>query len=269
MKQAKVYNSNLSTLRYKIFKYIDFFETYMRNFIEKELKAFYGNEWLQKGVPGDIRERWNEHKEFWVEHGFPPESDINYADLRDYVEILSLNWDNIFKTHFIGKKYSDIRTYFWGLKIRRDLAYHASLHINDHDVRLVESFIKELLTSEEAKKEFDKVINGELLTNTEIKIMGPLIFQLNGVSSAEELAKLTDLPLHIVKMILRESFVRMGLMSVATGAEISSGIIAGAPILEEEGRFKPYEEIYFLTLPIKEVLRKFPELKTKARNYDR
>jgi hypothetical protein len=263
MKQAKVSNSNLLTLRCKIFRYVDFFETYMRNFIEKELRAFYGNEWLQKGVPEGVRKYWVAHKEYWVAQGVPPEPDINYADLRDYGEIICdpANWNNIFRIHFIGKNRSNIKTYLRGLKIRRDLAYHASCNINNHDVELVESFIKELLTSEEAKKEFDKVINGELLTNTEIKIMGPLIFQLNGVSSAEELAKLTDLPIHIVKMILRESFIRMGLMSVATGAEISSGIIAGAPILEEESRFKPYEEIYFLTLPIKEVLKRFPELK--------
>lgn len=250
----------LASLRAEIFRYIDFFETYMRKFIERELKGYYGEEWIQRGVPENIRGYWRAHREFWINKGVRPEPEINYSDLKDYLEIICHNWENIFKRHFKGKRLQNIKTYFWDLKIRRDLAYHASYSISEDDAQLVKSLVTKLCVDEEARKELDEIIKGDKLTNTEIKIMGPLIFQLNGVSSAEEIAKLTDLPIHVVKMILRESFLRLGLVNTATATEIQPGMIIGAPILDEERRFKTGEEIYFLAYSAEEILRKHPEI---------
>jgi hypothetical protein len=244
--------------RWTIFRHIDFIHHFYKGFLKRELEKCYGKRWAKEGLPDDVYGRF-------LSCGLNWEKTKIY--LGDIAAILahSNNWEKCFSIWFKGKTFKEIKEKFIRLTELVNKGCYHSDYLTEDNVEEVKKLVRELFVNN-AEEEFEKILKGEKLTYTEIKI-GRLIIQLNGISSAEELAKLTDLPIHIVKMILRESFVRMGLMSVATGAEISSGIIAGAPILEEENRFKPYEEIYFLTLPIKEVLKRYPELKIKDRNY--
>jgi hypothetical protein len=253
---------DLHRKRVKIFKCIDVLDTYLRGLIQVKLKEKFGDEWL-KMIPKPIRAYWEALDTYFTSGQLLTEP--YYPDFKDYELIISENWET-FAPFFKGLDRDKVIKALRKLRRKRRLSHHASPHISEIDVEET-IFLTRMLLDDNGKKELEKVLKGQKLTNTEIKVIGPLVFQLNGVSSAEELAKITGLPIHIVTMVLRESFIRMGLISMATGAEIRSGMIAGAPILEAENRFKTQEEIYFLTLPIEEVLRRYPELKIKDRNY--
>lgn len=245
--------------RVKIFKCIDFLETYLRDLILSKLKENYGEKWTEK-VPQEVIARWKALGQFEnPQQPYYPELRNYYPDLRDYMLIIEKNW-SIFSDVFRDLNKTDVIETLKRLKRKRNLSYHASPKISERDVEETEFLVKRLLISDYEKKKLEEVLRGEKLTKTEVRIMGPLIFQLNGVSSAEELAKLTDLPVYIVKMILREAFLRAGLVGMTTGAEIRYGAIAGAPTLGRTLVYKHDEEIFFVTMPKEEVLRKYPEI---------
>jgi len=77
------------------------FELELRQFIEKELRKKFGNLWLEKGVPEDMRKRWSKKKQQEEKEGLEPEKEIiNYADFGDYKKIITSNWKEIFEPCF-------------------------------------------------------------------------------------------------------------------------------------------------------------------------
>jgi hypothetical protein len=219
--------------------------------ILRKLKETFGSEWFRT-IPAEIAEYW---KALECKKG------SFYPTFRDYKIILGMNWE-IFGPIFKGLDRKEMFKTLQELKRKRDLAYHASPRVSEKDVEETITSVKKLMIDSDTKEEFEKVLRGERLTSTEVRIIGPIIFELNGVSSAEELAKLTDLPIHTVKMILRHSLVKMGLLGVSTSAEMSSAAALGAPVLRRE-RLKTEKELYFITAPVDELLRKYPELGQK------
>lgn len=243
--------------RVKIFKCIDFLETYLRHLVLSKLKENYGEKWIEK-VPKQIQAYW----EALGQSENQPQQPY-YPDLGDYEIIIDKNWD-VFSNVFRELNKTEVIHTLRRLRRKRNIAYHASPQVSEEDAKETEFLVKRLLISDDGRKKLEKILRGEKLTKTEVRIMAPLIFQLNGISSAEELAKLTDLPVHIVKIILRESLLRMGLVSMATGADIKSGLIAGAPVLDRTFVYKNDEEIFFVAMPKENVLRKYPEILSPA-----
>ena len=80
--------------RIKLYCAIGDFELELRQFVEKELRKKFGDLWLERGVPGEIRKRWSKKKQEEEKEGLEPEKDlVNYADFGHYKEIITSNWE--------------------------------------------------------------------------------------------------------------------------------------------------------------------------------
>jgi hypothetical protein len=168
-------------IRTKIFEYIDFFENYSRTLITKELKSYYtknwyvenykkihnGEEprkipkviWWEQGVPKDVSEYCEKKRKEELGEGKSEEPLIlNYADFSHYPKIILRrdNWRNIFSSCFKGKEDSDIRSGFNKLKKFRDPSHHHRTVSNE--VEWVRLWIRNLCVDEEAKREFDNLV---------------------------------------------------------------------------------------------------------------
>jgi len=87
--------------RIRLYDEIGAFESELRHFIKRELTKKYPDSWLEKGVPKDVRENWNNRKEDEVKEGLEPEAEIiNYADFGDYKKIITHNWKEVFRFCF-------------------------------------------------------------------------------------------------------------------------------------------------------------------------
>jgi len=248
----------MSLRRLKIFRCIDFLETYLREEIQRELKKHYGEEWWERGVPQVVKDACMKLAQ--LEDSNEPL--INFAGFREYRIIITQedNWEKIFSSRFSGKRIRDIKVYLDELRKLRNRAYH-NRPISDDHVQKAELFVRELCVGEEAINQFEKIREGEMLTHTEVRIIQPLVFKLNGWGTPEEISRQVghiNYNLHALLNLMEET----GFLKRVTGAEITSGIVQGAPFLEEGRKTpSPKEPVYFLTIPPKEILEKHPEIK--------
>jgi len=83
------------------------FEIMVRCFIEKNMIAAFGINWVKQQVPGDILRCWKEKREKAVNAGEPERQLIEYADFTDYRTIIvrNDNWESIFKPLFKRKDF--------------------------------------------------------------------------------------------------------------------------------------------------------------------
>ncbi|MBS7251503.1 MAG: hypothetical protein KIH08_13085 [Candidatus Freyarchaeota archaeon] len=251
--------------RLRVFRYVDFFETYIREEIERRLRERYGDEWWEKGVPEEVRNSCNE----LAEKGQSSEPLINFTNFRDYISIITNeeNWSDIFSSLFNNLSPQAVKTYLFGLNRLRGRTCHIR-PLTDDDVQKAEVFVRELCGSNEAAiGEFEKIREGKMLSYTEIRIVHPLVFHLNGWGTQEEILQEVGYISYDLRKVL-ELMKDAGLLERATGAEIASGIVQGAPLLQENRKQpSPKERVYFLTTTREDLLqenRKQPSPKERV-----
>jgi len=81
------------------------FEIETRVFIKSKMYEVFSDSWMKRGVPRDIRKKWDVRKLDDIKQGKQPEpSLINYADFSDYKEIILYNWKKVFSENFKDKQ---------------------------------------------------------------------------------------------------------------------------------------------------------------------
>lgn len=247
----------MSLRRLKIFRCIDFLETKLREEIEGQLKKHYGEEWWKNGVPKKVRDTCVK----LAKKEYSDEPLINFAGFGDYISIITSkeNWEKIFSSLF-KKPVQIVKDRLTELRRLRRKAYH-NRPVDDYHVQRAEACTRELCVDEEAISQFEKIREGKMLSHTEIMIMQPLVLKLNGWGTPEEISHEVGYISYNLNKLLK-LMKEVGLLECATGAEITSGIMQGSPLLQE-GRKPPLpkETVYFLTAPPEEILEKHPEIK--------
>lgn len=81
------------------------FESQMRKFIDAQMTAAFGENWIRQKVHGDTRRQWQEKKQKAMDSGEPERPLIAYADFTDYETIIvrNDNWQAVFEPVF-GRK---------------------------------------------------------------------------------------------------------------------------------------------------------------------
>lgn len=103
-------------------------ENNLRTFIVKKLEENFGEDWWNKGIPDDVQKNATQRKESKTLPPYYPKRsyhEIYYVDFADYSKIIlqNDNWDNIFKTHFKKKEWTDVTLNELN-PIRNDIAHN-------------------------------------------------------------------------------------------------------------------------------------------------
>lgn len=79
------------------------FERHLRAFLDRVMRAAFGEDWPRRRVPKDVLESWVVKREKAVKAGENPRPLIAYADFSDYEKIISRkdNWREVFAVVFI------------------------------------------------------------------------------------------------------------------------------------------------------------------------
>ena len=112
------------------------FETQIRKFIDEQMKAIFGENWIKQQVPGEIRKAWLEKQQKVKDSGGPEWPLIAYADFSDYVPIITRrdNWNRVFKPIF--RRQASIQESFQRLYPIRICTMHARLITQDDELYL-------------------------------------------------------------------------------------------------------------------------------------
>ena len=81
------------------------FETQIRNFISGQMECAFGENWVEAGVPPEMRKEWEDKRNTARDKGEHPEPLIAYADFSDYERIIvnRTNWKDVFARFFRRK----------------------------------------------------------------------------------------------------------------------------------------------------------------------
>jgi hypothetical protein len=122
------------------------FETQLRKFIENNMRAAFGEDWIRQRVPGEIWQRWHEKRELARERGETMWPLIAYADFTDYAPIITRkdNWETLFKPLFRRAEF--VNESFQRLYPIRICTMHARIITQDDELYLFVE-IKRLLTA--------------------------------------------------------------------------------------------------------------------------
>ena len=112
------------------------FETQMRKFIDEQMKAVFGENWIKHHVPDEIRQQWLDKRQKAKDHGERERPLIAYADFADYVKIITRddNWQKVFKLAFNRK--TSVQESFQRLYPIRICTMHARPITQDDDLYL-------------------------------------------------------------------------------------------------------------------------------------
>ena len=112
------------------------FETHMRRFIERKMQAAFGNAWIKRRVPSDIRSAWKRKKDSARGRGEPERPPIAYADFTDYEKIITRgdNWQEVFEPVFVRQTL--VQESFQRLYPIRVCTMHARLITQDDELYL-------------------------------------------------------------------------------------------------------------------------------------
>lgn len=112
------------------------FETHIRQFIDEQMKAAFGENWTKSQVPGNIRKVWLDKRQKARDHGEPEWPLIAYANFTDYVPIITKkdNWDTVFEPIF--KRPMLVQESFQRLYPIRMCTMHARLITQDDELYL-------------------------------------------------------------------------------------------------------------------------------------
>jgi len=122
------------------------FETQIRRFIDKQMTAVFGENWIKHQVPENISKTWLAKRQKARDNGEPEWPLIAYADFTDYVPIIVRrdNWRKVFESIFRHK--DSVQESFRRLYPIRICTMHARLITQDDELYLyVET--KRLLTA--------------------------------------------------------------------------------------------------------------------------
>lgn len=112
------------------------FETQIRKFIDEQMKAIFGENWIKQQVPENIRRRWLEKQQMAKDNGGPDWPLIAYTDFSDYVPIITRkdNWEKVFKPIF--RRSAFVQESFQRLYPIRICTMHARLITQDDELYL-------------------------------------------------------------------------------------------------------------------------------------
>lgn len=112
------------------------FETHMRRFIERELRAVSGDSWMTQRVPHQIRKDWLEKQQRARKNGEPDCPPIAYADFTHYEQIILRgdNWKDVFAAVF--KRTTLVQESFQRLYPIRVCTMHARMITQDDELYL-------------------------------------------------------------------------------------------------------------------------------------
>ena len=110
------------------------FETLIRQFIERTMRAAFGNDWIKQGVPASMQADWSKKKDRARDRGEPEHPLIAYADFTDYKKIILRNWHEVFVDTF--KCPTLVQESFQRLYPIRVCTMHARLVTQDDELYL-------------------------------------------------------------------------------------------------------------------------------------
>lgn len=112
------------------------FETQIRKFIDDRMKAAFGDSWIKRRVPGEIRKSWLDKQQKARDNGEAEWPLIAYADFADYVPIITRkdNWEKVFKPFF--RRQIFVQEAFQRLYPIRICTMHARLITQDDELYL-------------------------------------------------------------------------------------------------------------------------------------
>ena len=112
------------------------FETHMRRFIERELRAISGDSWMTQRVPPAIRQDWLNKQKKARESGEPDRPPIAYADFTHYEQIILRkdNWNDAFQPIFTRRTF--VQESFQRLYPIRVCTMHARIITQDDELYL-------------------------------------------------------------------------------------------------------------------------------------
>ena len=112
------------------------FETQIRRFIDKQMMAVFGENWIKHQVPGEMRNTWLDKRQKARDNGESEFPLIAYADFTDYLPIIVRkdNWQKVFKPTF--RRASSVQESFRRLYPIRICTMHARLITLDDELYL-------------------------------------------------------------------------------------------------------------------------------------
>jgi hypothetical protein len=112
------------------------FETHFRRFIDQQMTAAFGPDWIAHQVPGDTRDGWVAKQHRAIEAGEPPRPLIAYADFTDYERLIlrTDNWKAVFRPVF--RRLESVRESLQRLYPIRICTMHARLITQDDELLL-------------------------------------------------------------------------------------------------------------------------------------
>ena len=116
------------------FDRIQRFEIRVRRFIEAVMLASFGEHWMNRQLPNDMLEKWQNKRETAIKAGEPNRSLIEYADFSDYRPIIERkdNWAKVFQPIF--GRMEDVRESFQRLFPVRIATMHARIITLDDEL---------------------------------------------------------------------------------------------------------------------------------------
>ena len=121
----------------KAFAQLRRFEVAVRTFIVEVMEDTFGDTWMKRQLPKDMRNKWEAKRQAEIDAGREPRALIEYADFSDYRMIIerSDNWTTAFKSVF-GRP-EDIRESFQRLQPIRIATMHSRIVTLDDELLLL------------------------------------------------------------------------------------------------------------------------------------
>lgn len=112
------------------------FESHVRHFIDKQMTATVGEDWIKHRVPSDLRQQWRDKQQKARTEGGAEHRLIAYADFTDYVPIILRkdNWNQVFKPIF--RRETLVRESFQRLYPIRNCTMHSRVITQDDELYL-------------------------------------------------------------------------------------------------------------------------------------
>jgi hypothetical protein len=127
------------------FERLQRFERDVRRFVDRVMRASFGEAWIKRRTPPGMRDEWVRKREIAVSRGETERPLIEYADFTDYKAIIERgdNWQDVFR-HVFGRQ-EDVRESFQRLFPVRICTMHARAVTLDDELFLIAETTRLLL----------------------------------------------------------------------------------------------------------------------------
>lgn len=121
----------------KAFSELRRFERAVRKFIVEVMVDTFGEQWIKRQLPPNMREKWEEKRQTDIDAGNPEQPLIEYADFSDYRMIIERadNWKGVFKHVF--QRPEDIRESLQRLNPVRIATMHSRIVTMEDELLLM------------------------------------------------------------------------------------------------------------------------------------